>query len=127
MPAGKSSTSFIGGSNIAVFKDAKNRDAAWKFLAWLSKPDVQVKWYQAVSDLPAVQSAWTDPALAGDKILQVFGEQLKSAKAPPPYPTWEQVSAVLDTEVEKVCIGGEDPATALKKVQQQADAIGTGL
>jgi len=127
MPTGKSSTSFIGGSNIAVFKDARNRDAAWKFLAWLSKPDVQVKWYRTVSDLPAVQSAWTDPALSGDKILQVFGEQLKSAKAPPPYPTWEQVSAALDTEVEKVCIGGEDPAAALKKVQQQADAIGTGL
>jgi multiple sugar transport system substrate-binding protein len=73
MPTGKSSTSFIGGSNLAVFKDAKNRDAAWKFLAWLSKPDVQVKWYQTVSDLPAVQSAWTDSALTGDKILQVFG------------------------------------------------------
>jgi multiple sugar transport system substrate-binding protein len=126
MPTGKSSTSFIGGSNIAVFKDAKNRDAAWKFLAWLSKPEVQVKWYSAVSDLPAVQSAWTDPALAGDPFLQVFGEQLKSAKAPPAYPTWEQVSAVLDTEVEKVCVGGEDPAAALKAVQQQATAIGTG-
>ncbi|MFF5296289.1 sugar ABC transporter substrate-binding protein [Paractinoplanes globisporus] len=127
MPTGKSSTSFIGGSNIAVFKDAKNRDAAWKFLAWLSKPDVQVKWYQTVSDLPAVQSAWTDPALTGDKILKVFGEQLKSAKAPPPYPTWEQVSAVLDTEIEKVCSGREEPAAALKAVQQQADAIGTGV
>ena len=127
MPTGKSSTSFIGGSNIAVFKDAKNRDAAWKFLAWLSKPEVQVKWYQAVSDLPAVQSAWTDPALTGDKILKVFGEQLKSAKAPPPYPTWEQVSAVLDTEIEKVAAGREEPAAALKAVQQQADAIGTGV
>ncbi|MFI5892192.1 sugar ABC transporter substrate-binding protein [Actinoplanes sp. NPDC051513] len=127
MPTGKSSTSFIGGSNLAVFKDAKNRDAAWKFLAWLSKPDVQVKWYQTVSDLPAVQSAWTDSALTGDKILRVFGEQLKSAKAPPAYPTWDQVAAVFDTEVEKVCVGGEDPAAALKAVQQQADAIGTGV
>jgi multiple sugar transport system substrate-binding protein len=126
MPTGKSSTSFIGGSNLAVFKDAKNRDAAWKFLAWLSKPDVQIKWYQTVTDLPAVQAAWTDPALTGDKILQVFGEQLKSAKAPPAYPTWDQVAAVFDTEVEKVCVGGEDPAAALKAVQQQAETIGTG-
>ncbi|MEU4238444.1 sugar ABC transporter substrate-binding protein [Actinoplanes sp. NPDC026619] len=126
MPAGKSSTSFIGGSNIAVFKDAKNRDAAWKFLAWLAKPEVQVKWYQTATDLPAVQKAWDDPALSGDKILQVFGAQLKSAKAPPAYPTWEQVSAVVDTEVEKVCVGGEDPAAALKNIQQQADSIGTG-
>jgi multiple sugar transport system substrate-binding protein len=127
MPAEKSSTSFIGGSNLAVFKDAKNRDAAWKFLAWLSKPDVQVKWYATVSDLPAVQSAWTDASLASDPILKVFGEQLKSAKAPPAYPTWDQIAAVFDTEMEKVCVGGEDPAAAMKRVQSQADSIGTGV
>ncbi|MFF5077676.1 sugar ABC transporter substrate-binding protein [Actinoplanes sp. NPDC000266] len=126
MPAKQSSTSFIGGSNIAVFKDAKNRDAAWKFLAWLSEPGVQVKWYQAVSDLPAVQSAWTDPALTGDANLKVFGEQLKSAKAPPPFPTWVQVSAAFDVEAEKVCVAGADPAAALKAVQSQASSIGTG-
>jgi len=125
-PTGTSSTSFIGGSNLAVFKDAKNRDAAWKFLAWLSKPDVQIKWYQTVSDLPAAQSAWTDPALTGDPILQVFGTQLKSAKAPPAFPTWDQVAAVFDNEVEKVCVSGEDPAAALKTIQQQANSIGTG-
>ena len=126
MPTGKSSTSFIGGSNIAVFKDAKNRDAAWKFLAWLSQPAVQVQWYKTSTDLPAVQAAWDDASLTSDATLKVFGAQLKSAKAPPAYPTWEQVSAVLDTEVEKVCVGGEDPAAALKAVQQQATAIGTG-
>ncbi|MEV6302023.1 sugar ABC transporter substrate-binding protein [Actinoplanes sp. NPDC051861] len=127
MPSMKSSTSFIGGSNLAVFKDAKNRDSAWKFLAWLSRPDVQVKWYQAVSDLPAVQASWADPALTGDAFLSVFGEQLKSAQAPPAFPTWEQVAAAIDNEVEKVCVAGEDPAAALKAVQAQADSIGTGV
>jgi multiple sugar transport system substrate-binding protein len=126
MPADKSSTSFIGGSNFAVFKNAKNRDAAWKFLAWLSQPQIQVKWYQTVSDLPAVQSAWNDPALASDPTLKVFGVQLKSAKAPPAYPTWNQVAATFDTEVEKVCVAGEDPGTAMKNVQNQASSIGTG-
>jgi multiple sugar transport system substrate-binding protein len=127
MPSRQSSTSFIGGSNLAVFKDAKNRDAAWKFLAWLSKPEVQVKWYAAVNDLPAVQSAWTDPALTADPILQVFGEQLKSAKAPPAFPTWDQVAKVFDDEVEKVCVAGDDPAAALKRLQGQADTIGSGV
>ena len=126
LPAKQSSTSFIGGSNIAVFKDAKNRDAAWKFVQWLSTPAVQVKWYQMAGDLPAVQSAWQDPALSGDKTLATFGEQLKSAKAPPSFPTWEQVSAVLDNEVEKVVNGKEDAGAALKAVQSQASSIGTG-
>jgi multiple sugar transport system substrate-binding protein len=85
-----------------------------------------VKWYQTVSDLPAVQSAWNDPALASDPTLKVFGVQLKSAKAPPAYPTWNQVAATFDTEVEKVCVAGEDPGTAMKNVQNQASSIGTG-
>ena len=126
MPKQKSATSFIGGSNIAVFKDAKNRDGAWKFLQWLAKPDVQARWYQQTTDLPAVQSAWTDPSLAGDKFLKVFGEQLKDAKSPPTFATWEQVAAAFDTEMEKVAKSGEDPAKAVKAVQDKATSIGTG-
>ena len=126
MPTKKSSTSFIGGSNLAVFKDAKNRDSAWKFVAWLTKPEVQVKWYQTVNDLPAVQKSWDDPALSGDKFLPTFGAQLKSAKAPPAISTWEQVAAAFDIEVEKLAKAGQDPAATAKAVQTKADSIGTG-
>ncbi|MCW3819902.1 sugar ABC transporter substrate-binding protein [Micromonospora sp. DR5-3] len=126
MPTKKSSTSFIGGSNLAVFKDAKNRDGGWKFVQWLSKPEVQVKWYQAVKDLPAVQSAWNDSTLTGDTFLTAFGQQLKSAKAPPAITTWEQIAAAFDLEVEKLCKQNADPAATAKAIQQQASAIGTG-
>lgn len=126
MPKQKSSTSFIGGSNLAVFTDAKNRDGAWKFVHWLSQPAVQVRWYQTTTDLPAVQSAWQDAALSGDADLKVFGEQLADAKAPPAFPTWEQVSAVFDTEIEKLAKSGTDPATVAKTIQDKVDAIGTG-
>jgi multiple sugar transport system substrate-binding protein len=126
MPRQKSGTSFIGGSDLAVFKDAPNRDAAWKFVQWLSRPEVQVKWFGAVKDLPSVQAAWQDPALADDPFLPTFGEQLKDAKSPPPMPTWEQVAAVIDAEVEKVAKTGADPAAAAKSMQQRADGIGTG-
>ncbi|WP_456844216.1 sugar ABC transporter substrate-binding protein [Cellulomonas sp. P5_C6] len=127
MPKDVKQASFIGGSNLAVFKNAKNRDAAWKFVQWLSQPDVQAKWYATTSDLPAVQSAWDQGDLASDANLAVFGEQMKTAMAPPSIPTWEQVANVIDTELEKVCKTGEDPAEAAKAIQQQAEAIGTGL
>ncbi|WP_433288675.1 sugar ABC transporter substrate-binding protein [Micromonospora sp. CA-244673] len=126
MPTKKSSTSFIGGSNLAVFKDAKNRDGGWKFVQWLSRPDVQVKWYQAVKDLPAVQSAWNDPTLSGDTFLTTFGQQLKSAKAPPAITTWEQIAAAFDLEAEKLCKQNADPAATAKSIQEKASAIGTG-
>ena len=126
IPADKTSSSFVGGSNLAVFKNTKNRDSAWKFVQWLSDPKTQVKWYKSSTDLPSVKSAWQDPALTADKKLAVFGKQLETAQAPPSFPTWEQVITSFDTEMEKVTKSGADPAAALKTVQKQAESIGTG-
>ncbi|HEX2773095.1 MAG TPA: sugar ABC transporter substrate-binding protein [Micromonosporaceae bacterium] len=128
MPKGKAgATSFVGGGNLGVFKDAKNRDAAWKFVAWLSKPETQAKWYGVSTDLPAVKKAWEDPKLTSDPMLATFGKQLEDAKSPPPIPNWEQVAAVIDGELEKVCKSKADPAAAAKTMQQQATGIGTGV
>src|SRR6476661_1849227 len=126
VPAETKSSSFVGGSNLVVFKKSKQRDTAWKFIQWLSDPKTQVKWYQSSTDLPAVKSAWQDPALSADAKLAVFGKQLETAQAPPSFPTWEQAVTSFDTEMEKVTKTGSDPAAALKTVQKQADSIGTG-
>ncbi len=123
---GKSSSSFVGGSNFAVFKNSQNRDSAWKFVQWLADPKVQTAWYKSSTDLPSVTSAWSDPALASDDKLSVFGAQLKTAQSPPSFATWEQVISGFDTEMEKVTKSGADPAAALKQTQSQAESIGTG-
>jgi multiple sugar transport system substrate-binding protein len=127
IPAGsQGSSSFVGGSNFVVFKNTKNRDTAWKFVQWLADPKVQAKWYSISTDLPSVKSAWQDPSLASDKKLAVFGKQLETAKAPPSFPTWEQVVTKLDTALESITKTGSDPAAGLKQAQQEADSIGTG-
>ena len=126
IPADKTSSSFVGGSNLVVFKNTKNRDSAWKLVQWLADPKVQVKWYGLSTDLPSVKSAWQDPALTADTKLATFGKQLETAQAPPSFPTWEQVITSFDTEMEKVTKSGADPAAALKTVQKQAESIGTG-
>jgi multiple sugar transport system substrate-binding protein len=126
IPAKTTSSSFVGGSDLVVFKNSKQRDTAWKFIQWLSEPETQVTWYQQSTDLPAVKAAWQDPALTADAKLAKFGKQLETAQAPPSFPTWEQVISSFDTEMEKVTKQGADPAAALKTVQQQADSQGTG-
>ena len=126
MPTKQTSSSFVGGSNLGVFKDSKNKDAAWKLVQWLAKPEVQVKWYQLSTDLPSVSSAWKDPALASDPKLATFGKQLETAVAPPSFATWEQVAARFDAEVEKVTKTGADVDASLKAVQSEAQSIGTG-
>ena len=74
-----------------------------------------------------MQSAWEQGKLASDPHLQLFGEQLKDAKSPPPIPKWEQVAAeAINTEMEKVMTGGSTPEQGAKAMQQKAEAIGTG-
>ncbi|KIS25676.1 ABC transporter substrate-binding protein [Arthrobacter sp. SPG23] len=126
MPKEKTSTSFVGGSNMVVFKKSKNRDASWKLVQWLSKPETQLKWYKATGDLPSQQSAWQDPSLSEDSKLSVFGDQLKTTNNPPAVPNWTQVAAAADSEIEQIVKAGKDPAEALKSLQQTADSIGTG-
>lgn len=126
MPAQESATSFVGGGDLVVFKDAENRDGAWKFLEYLSQPEVQQKWYGEVSALPTVTAAWESGELAEDEMLAVFGQQLEDAKAPPTVPTWEQVATVIDGELEKLTKSGLDPAEAAAAMQSGADAVGTG-
>lgn len=126
MPVEETGASFVGGSDLAVFKDTENRDAAWKFADYLTQPEVQQKWYETVSALPAVSAAWESGALADDEALSVFGAQLKDAQSPPTIPTWEEVASAIDAELEKVTVGDAEAAAAVESMQQKASSIGTG-
>jgi multiple sugar transport system substrate-binding protein len=119
--------SFVGGGNLAVFTDSDNRDGAWKFVQYLTEPDVQQTWYEEITDLPSVQSAWDEGPLTEDEMVGTFGEQLEQTVAPPAVPTWEQVASVIDSNIEQVVRGQIEAADAAAAMQQQAASIGTGL
>jgi multiple sugar transport system substrate-binding protein len=126
-PTETTGTSFVGGGNLAVFEQADNKDAGWAFVEFASRPEVQVTWYETVRDLPAVQAAWEDEALAGDELLAAFGEQLDDAKSPPAIPTWEEVATAIDGQIEQVVVGDSSPEDACAAMQAEAESIGTGL
>jgi multiple sugar transport system substrate-binding protein len=128
MPAGASghNTAFAGGGAFAVFKGAKNPDAAWALASWLAQPETQVSWYEKSSDLPAVQAAWDDSSLAKDPLIVTFGEQLDDVHASPSVATWSQVGAEIDSAVEKVVRGVQSPQDAAAAIQSAAEGIGLG-
>jgi len=120
-------TSFVGGGDLAVFTDSDNKESAWKLVKWLADPETQSGWYDTIGDLPAVKESWESGKLASDDQLAVFGEQLDSTLAPPAVPTWEQVAAVVDSNVEKAVKGAMPVDEAVADMQSQASSIGTGL
>lgn len=126
MPEKENRDSFVGGSNLAVFANSDQQDAAWDFVAWLSEAETQQEWYEATGDLPAVKDAWSSGDLADDERLALFGEQMEMTKAPPVIPEWEQVAEVINTELEKVTLGGATVDDAAASIQQQAESMVKG-
>lgn len=124
LPADEESVSFSGGANLVVFNNSDNAESAWKFVRWLSEADTQVSFYEETGDLPALQAAWDDSAIADDESLQTFGEQLLTAKAPPVTTSWVQVAAKGDQALENLRRGSGDVAAVLSTLQADADAIG---
>ncbi len=102
LPRKASSTSFVGGSNLVIFKQSKNRDIAWQFIEFMNQPQTQIEWYKETKDLPSLKSAWEDPYLKDKIRLKVFGEQLKDAKAPPSIREWEQIGDVINNRMEQI-------------------------
>lgn len=124
LPAADESVSFSGGANLVVFDESDNAGSAWKLVRWLSEPETQVDFYELTGDLPAVQSAWDDPALADDASLATFGTQLETAKAPPVSTSWVQVAAKGDQALERLRRGTGDVADVLAELQAEAEGIG---
>ena len=121
IPAKDTATSFVGGANLVVYTDCDNKDAAWGFVNFLTRPDTQVRWYEEATVLPAVQEAWTDPKLAEDPNVAVFGEQLKDAKTPPAVSTWSEIANAMNDQLERMTVGNATPEEATA-----ATSIGTG-
>jgi multiple sugar transport system substrate-binding protein len=124
MPKKVSATSFVGGSNMVVFKASKNKDAAWAFVKFTADPKTQALWYKTVTDLPAVQSAWQDPDVATDPNVKMFGDQLKDTKAQPVTANWSELSSAINDALEKMTTGGQSPQATADEMQQAATSIG---
>lgn len=105
MPKKRFPTSFVGGCNLVVFKGSKHKQAAWKFIEFMSQPEIQVEWYKIIADLPAVKSAWQDPFFDDKPMVRVFGEQLNYTKSPPNIPEWEQIADAMQRRMEELILG----------------------
>lgn len=124
MPMKKTATSFVGGSDWCILKDSKNKEAAWKFIEFMSRPEIQVEWYQLTTDLPTRTDAWEDKFFADKEMVKVFGQQLFDTKTPPRVQAWEEIESLISREMEQAVMG---KSTAAKTLETIAEKIGQVL
>lgn len=123
MPKKQTRTSFVGGCNWVIFNTSKNKDLAWKFIEFMTKPENQLEWYKTVSSLPVVKSVWEYPELSNNPVMKVFGEQLKDAKSPPNIPEWEEIANAISRRVEEVIYKRKTPQKAAEDLKKDIEKI----
>ena len=83
--------SLAGGSSLVITKRSTKQEAAKKFIAFLSRPEIQAKFFELSGDLPARRSAWNAPGLIDDREIAAFREQLDRTVALPRVPEAENI------------------------------------
>ncbi|MCB2156606.1 extracellular solute-binding protein [bacterium] len=123
LPGRKTRTSFLGGSNLAIFKSSQNPELAWAFVEYLSQPRTQIDWYKITGDLPAAKVAWDAPEFAQSPTWSVFRRQLGDARATPPLETWEAMAEVIKNEMENMILGDVSPETTATRIEEGMKGI----
>jgi multiple sugar transport system substrate-binding protein len=95
-PAGpKGRLTFVGGSDLGIFKAAKHPDEAFKVIQYLTSKQTQVNYAKTTGFLPARRDAFDDPFFSSDPNRRVFKEAVLYGKTYPCIPAWGLLEPVL--------------------------------
>jgi multiple sugar transport system substrate-binding protein len=120
---GPTGVSMAGGSSLVVFKSSKNKQAAMKLIEYLSRPQVQVQFYELTGDLPARREAWRSSTLADDPLFPAFREQLERVAPLPKVPEWEEIATAIYENGEAAVRGKFTEAQALRDLDRRTEQI----
>ena len=134
MPAGPSGDAytFVGGSNLMMFKNSENKDAAWELIKFLSEDGTQ----KAYADLLGMFPARLDPqeqAAEKDDNYAAFYKAIQDGRTYAPIPQWGQVETAYRTRfgniLDMAAGQGKDDyspdavAKELEEAQKEADGL----
>jgi ABC-type glycerol-3-phosphate transport system substrate-binding protein len=116
LPRGVTTGTVVRGSLDAVTTQAQNKEAAWKFLRWISGPVGSEMWARGSGDLPARKDVADKPYFKGNKLLQPFIQQMNLPNARSPFlgmPNAVQMNEIMTVEVQNVVQGKKNVKQAL--------------
>jgi multiple sugar transport system substrate-binding protein len=129
LPAGpvKRATN-VGGEYIAIFKQSKHPEAAWTFIKWLIKPEVQARWSMKSGYLPIRQAVLNIKEyrefLDTRPGLKTYVEQMEFGQSPPPIDYYSlEISRAIAEAIERGTLGNVDPKKALDEAAAKANKL----
>jgi multiple sugar transport system substrate-binding protein len=117
------------GNGLAISRTAKNREAAFKAIDFLTSPEAQQVIIDTGLDVPAnvdVQKsdAFLKPAWMTKPVdMGVFGQSSEFVYRAPFIPEWNEMQKAFENGLANFWLGKEDARTALGAVQKRLETI----
>jgi multiple sugar transport system substrate-binding protein len=121
-PAGPGA-SIAGGASLVLFRTSRVKDAAWKLIEYLARPDIELRFHALTGDLPPRRSAWNDGTLATDMHARAFRDQLERVKPAPKVPEWERIADEMRIVAELAARGQMTIDAAVEALDARVDRI----
>ncbi len=112
-------TTTSNGWTIMMAEKSSNKDAAAKFLAYITKPENQIR---LTDSFPASQSAIKDPKF-NTEYLAAFAEQLNNSKPEPTYKAWLEMEPIIYSYIQQAVSGSMSVDEASAAMTKDIDAI----
>ncbi|WP_370563093.1 sugar ABC transporter substrate-binding protein [Luteimonas salinilitoris] len=112
-----------GGTSLVLFRQSERKDASWKLVEFLSRPDIQQRFHALIGNLPPRRSTWEYPELQQDEYAQAFRDQLERVKPTPKVLEWERIMQEMRLASERVVRGGMSQDAAVRRLDARVDAL----
>ena len=118
------SASCLGGWGVGISAFSKNKDAAWKFVNFLTSYESQKALALGESTLPTRSAVYNDAEiLKAMPWFEAFGKGLAGVEPRPAHPKYLEVSAVLQQEFNAAISGGKSAKDAIDASTKEINAI----
>ena len=112
-----------GGTSLVLARQSQHKDAGWKLVEFLSRPDVQQRFHAMIGNLPPRRSTWQAPELQQDPYARAFRDQLERVRPAPAVLEWERIAQEMRLMGERVVRGGMPQDEAVQALDARVDAI----
>ncbi|HLV10498.1 MAG TPA: extracellular solute-binding protein, partial [Halanaerobiales bacterium] len=126
-PEGKAgSVQVLGGEDIVMFRNAtlneERKEAAWEFMKFMTGEFAQTKMAE-VGQIPVNKQAAESPVVKESRYLEIFLEQIETARARPPIPEWTQIDDIFSDYVMLAVVGKLSAEEAMNEAAQNIDKL----
>lgn len=121
----KQNATVVFGSGLAISKDCKNPEAAWKLIEFLTSEEGQAPIVEFKQDAPAnianlssdafLNQSWSSKPIN----MSALGESANAAFALPLSPKWNEMMSVFDTNLGEVFANRAEVQPTMDAIQEQ--------